>query len=941
MHHPFSCQRRPVLSGLFLILAVFLPSSLAAAPVNLAKTGQTLCYGDAGANIPCKGTGQDGEYQAGVAWPSPRFVPDGVVVTDNLTGLVWTKAAREAGFEYACIPGSGTTAFTWEQAYELVDCLNSKAYGSFSDWRVPNVLEMHSLINLQDEKGLKWLEKEGFIDATGSFWTSTTSPSNGLLAYTVNYFHPGSTSVNQKSSTNGIWPVRGTSRGPGALMKTGQTQSYHAHDDGALQMGASWVEPRFEIEGECILDVQTGLMWTKSVDIAGGNRPFGDAISLAGKGKYCGYSGWRVPNQKELLSMIHFGKAPGVDWLKSAGFKGVKQDAHIWSSSAYAYQTNSVWALFMQSSFNIYAEVKQKGMHFENAVWLVRTVPPEPPSVTGVVPSQGPNDYPVTIYVNGSGFSQGDAVFLGTRQLSTYYSSSKQLAAYVPMALTPGEYEVTVKTVYAAEASLSSAFTVLPPNADDLFADTDEFKSSRQIEFVGEPTTLTLLVRRFGGVSALSNLNVRFFEGANASGKLISTGTIPTLLPFSSAPVAVAWTPGSAGFNLVTAAIDVPPGETSPATNTVTMGVQVVKLKPTATPRPTATPAPAKPTATPRPTPTPQVPDMTAPVIESFEIDGGALNNTNGSMTFSFRAADPGTPGGTASGVAWVYYTVWEFYAWANDWFVTDESGWLFAKDGGNTRSYSPGYFSGPRIVSLWVADAAQNVSKEVSRVINYIKPDDYVFQGESRWYIYPLNAGEAMYASCFYRMGDADLYLWPPDWQTRSPWASLYSNPDIVSANIPVDGYYWLEVFGYEFAEFDLTVTLGLLPAAMSSASISTSRPKTEPGISMSLPYVVRRLQPNTEAFKVTLSSPKNGASVRPAKVSLKWRKMYLGKTYTVQTSRNGRRWKNAGRSKKNSIKLRNLVPGKTYYWRVKGTGPLSPAGVWSDSRSFRVRKR
>ena len=67
-----------------------------AATVQLPKTGQTTCYGGtSGATvIPCTGTGQDGELQTGLAWPNPRFTDNGdQSVTDNLTGLIWTKDA--------------------------------------------------------------------------------------------------------------------------------------------------------------------------------------------------------------------------------------------------------------------------------------------------------------------------------------------------------------------------------------------------------------------------------------------------------------------------------------------------------------------------------------------------------------------------------------------------------------------------------------------------------------------------------------------------------------------------------------------------------------------------------------------------------------------------------------------------------------------------------
>lgn len=941
----------PRISYSFLLSIIFcssLPFEVIAGPIQLPKTGQTSCFSDNGSGISCTGTGQDGEKQAGVTWPSPRFTVDGLVVTDNLTGLMWTTTAREAGIEYPCYPSAGTTAMTWEQAFALIACLNTRAYATYDDWRLPNVLELESLINLQDSQAIDWLEDEGFINPWGSFWTSTTSPWDADYAYRVNYFHPGSVSIALKTDQNGVWAVRGATSGRGALMKTGQTTSYHSGDDGDLERGVGWVNPRFEEEGECIYDAQTRLMWTRSAELGGATKPFDDAILLAKQGRYCGHADWRVPNRKELLSMIHFGEASGINWLKNSGFTGIKKNNKIWSSSAYMYQSNSVWALFMQDSFNIYADVKQKSMGYKNAVWLVRSVPPAPPSVTQVVPSQGPNDYPVTIYVNGANFSQGDIIFLGSRELATYYSSSRQLAAYIPMAITPGTYPVKVRTAALAEATLADAFTVLPPTADDLYANAEEFKSSSQIEWVGQTTTLTLLVRRFGGVSPITDLQVRFYRGADSSGTLIGTGIIPSMLPFSSAAVSVNWTPEQEGFTLITAVIDSPPGETNPATNTVTTGVQVVKLAPTATPRPTATPAPAKPTATPWPTPTPQIPDQTAPVIQSFTLDNGALNNTSGSMTLSFTASDPDSPAGTASGVRWAYYTVWEFYSWANDWFVTYESGWFSASSGLNTLPYSAGYFSGPRVISLWVADTAQNVSSEVSRLINYIKPDDYVFEGESKWYLYPLLSGEAMYASCYYRLGDADLYFWPPDWDTRGVWSSLYTNPDVVGANIPIDGYYWLEVYGYQFAEYDLSVTLALnskLKAAQPAnpEQLRVREPRSDPGISMNMPNVVRKLEDNPDAFKVALVSPRNRSIVKSTATKLKWQKLYLGQSYTVQTSLNGKRWKKAGKPKKNKtfVPLTGLKRGKTYYWRVKGKNPLSGDGVWSDTWSFTTKKK
>ena len=63
-------------------------------PAPIADTGQKGCWDGLGAEINCAGTGQDGEFQAGVDWASPRFTDNGDgTVTDNLTGLRWLKDA--------------------------------------------------------------------------------------------------------------------------------------------------------------------------------------------------------------------------------------------------------------------------------------------------------------------------------------------------------------------------------------------------------------------------------------------------------------------------------------------------------------------------------------------------------------------------------------------------------------------------------------------------------------------------------------------------------------------------------------------------------------------------------------------------------------------------------------------------------------------------------
>jgi hypothetical protein len=63
--------------------------------------------------------------------------------------------------------------------------------------------------------------------------------------------------------------------------KTGQTTSYGARDDGALQKGVAWPTPRLTDNGNgTVTDNLTGLIWMKNA-IAFGIKTWADALTAA------------------------------------------------------------------------------------------------------------------------------------------------------------------------------------------------------------------------------------------------------------------------------------------------------------------------------------------------------------------------------------------------------------------------------------------------------------------------------------------------------------------------------------------------------------------------------------------------------------------------------------------------------------------------------------
>ena len=189
-------NRKTTIILLIAFFAVFSCTVFAfAGTIQLPQTGQTVCWDEYGSVIPCTGTGQDGELQMGVPWPSPRFYDNGNgTVTDSLTGLMWTKNAN--------LPGS---TMTWSQA---VDYCNNLIQGGYTDWRLPNINELESLINDDEPYFAVWLNSQGFSNVQSRYWSSTTRAYDPSYAWVVIMFD-GEVNYSKKSSYYYYaWPVR-------------------------------------------------------------------------------------------------------------------------------------------------------------------------------------------------------------------------------------------------------------------------------------------------------------------------------------------------------------------------------------------------------------------------------------------------------------------------------------------------------------------------------------------------------------------------------------------------------------------------------------------------------------------------------------------------------------------------------------------------------------
>ena len=163
---------------------------------------------------------------------------------------------------------------------------------------------------------------------------------------------------------------------PSLVPKTGQTTSYQVGDDGEYQAGAS-VDPRFTDNGDgTVKDNLTGLIWLQTANCFGVNSPvvWNDALANANglSSGNCGLTDgsvagdWRLPNVKELQSLIDHGQSSPALPVDHP-FSGVEFFGY-WSSTTSIVSTGLAWLVDIDEGITI-TESKPGNL---SRVWPVR-----------------------------------------------------------------------------------------------------------------------------------------------------------------------------------------------------------------------------------------------------------------------------------------------------------------------------------------------------------------------------------------------------------------------------------------------------------------------------------------------------------------------------------------------------------------------------------------
>ncbi len=279
----------------------------------IVDTGQTAFYDNTDEiAAPAAGEafyGQDAQYDGNQA--SYALSGDGLTVDDNVTGLTWTQSAD--------LDGDGdidaADKLTYDEAVAYPNTLNAQEYGGYTDWRLPSIKELYSLIQFSgvDPSGYEGADTSGlvpFIDTDYfEFAYGDTNAGERIIdaqmASTTLYV--GSTGVDMLFGVNF---ADGRIKGYG-LEFMGADKTFYTY---FVRGNTDYGENQFVDNGDStISDDATGLMWSQ--DDSGVGMNWEDAlvwVEQMNDEDNLGHDDWRLPDVKELQSIVDYTRSPST-----------------------------------------------------------------------------------------------------------------------------------------------------------------------------------------------------------------------------------------------------------------------------------------------------------------------------------------------------------------------------------------------------------------------------------------------------------------------------------------------------------------------------------------------------------------------------------------------------------------------------------------------------
>ncbi len=280
--------------------------------------------------------GQDAHHNGNL--PSYTDNGDGTI-TDNITGLMWQQS----------LPNS---KYSFNEAFEYAE---SSTLAGYNDWRIPTIKELYSLILFsgltgnQGIGGVPYIDTDYFEFRYGNEYDPFSRPIDAQYVSGNAYV---------ETVMNGQEGVFGLNLADGRIKCYPQNKEFEVKlVRGTTDYGVN----NFKDNGNgTVTDLATGLMWVKEGDSIGMN--WEDALNYIqelNSHNYLGYSDWRLPNAKELHSIVDYSRSPGttnsaaIDSVFSVpsifNEKGNKDYPFYWTSTTHddgPYPDHAVYIAF-------------------------------------------------------------------------------------------------------------------------------------------------------------------------------------------------------------------------------------------------------------------------------------------------------------------------------------------------------------------------------------------------------------------------------------------------------------------------------------------------------------------------------------------------------------------------------------------------------------------
>jgi hypothetical protein len=302
----------------------------------IVDTGQRHCFSDRGQLLeaPRAGDpffGQDGLFAGHQA--SYTLSADGLTVQDTVTGLTWQRSPdtnRDGSITYA-------DKSTWAEAQAVPAALNAVRYGGYNDWRLPTVRQLYSLINFSGSGP----RPHASSSAGATPYIDTT-----YFGFAYGFTGHGERIIDSQWASTTLY-AGNSDQMFGVNFADGRIKGYPASDwigkkyfVLCVRGNPSYGVNHFADNGDgTVNDHATGLMWSQADSGKGLN--WQDALAWCENLTLAGHDDWRLPNAKELQSLVDYTRAPDARDPARRGpaidpiFTTTDDEAWFWSSTTH------------------------------------------------------------------------------------------------------------------------------------------------------------------------------------------------------------------------------------------------------------------------------------------------------------------------------------------------------------------------------------------------------------------------------------------------------------------------------------------------------------------------------------------------------------------------------------------------------------------------------